>query len=87
MNNNLRTMRRVRRTHAKFAALNVNANNEEGDWSSTAPATLGEEEVDDVVDDRPWRARTAGIEVGEETAADCIHWMGEKVLEHAGFQG
>lgn len=32
MNNNIRTMRRVRQIHSKFAALNINtSNNEDGD--------------------------------------------------------
>ncbi|KAF9017827.1 hypothetical protein BDZ89DRAFT_1165526 [Hymenopellis radicata] len=74
MNNNIRTMKRVRRTHTKFSALN-----EEGG-----------EEVDEVVpeldevDDRPW---TSEGEVGQEGADQCVTWMTRKVLEHTGFQG
>jgi transcriptional activator SPT7 len=87
MNNNIRITKRVRRTHAKFAALNLNPNGEEGDWALSAPPILGEEEIDDVIDDRPWQARAAGIELGEESATDCLQWMSRKVLEHVGFQG
>jgi transcriptional activator SPT7 len=86
MNTNIRTMKRVRWTHAKFAALNLNSNNEDSDWSSGPAVTIAEDEADDIIDERPWR-RASGIEIGEETATDCMHWMGEKVLEHAGFQG
>ncbi|KAK2464438.1 hypothetical protein APHAL10511_003586 [Amanita phalloides] len=28
-----------------------------------------------------------GIDMGEEIADGCVRWMGEKVLEHVGFQG
>ena len=28
-----------------------------------------------------------GIDMGEEIADGCIRWMGEKVLDHVGFQG
>lgn len=74
MNNNIRTMKRVRRTHAKYSALNEE----------------GAEEVDEVVpeldevDDRPW---TSDGEVGQEGADQCVTWMTRKVLEHTGFQG
>ena len=55
----------------------------------------GIEAVDDKVDEQPWsarikgkgRCRAGGIEIGERNAADCLQWMGVKVLEHAGFQG
>jgi len=87
MNNNIRTTKRVRRIHAKFAALNLNSNGDEADWASSAPPILGEEEIDDVVDDRPWQPCASGIELGEENAADCLQWMSQKVLEHVGFQG
>jgi transcriptional activator SPT7 len=82
MNNNIRTMRRVRRTHAKFAALNAN---DEGDVASLGVPT--EEEVNDVVDERPWDVRGSGVDMGAKHADDCLHWMGWKILEHAGFQG
>ncbi|KAG1844929.1 hypothetical protein DFJ58DRAFT_907203 [Suillus subalutaceus] len=81
MNTNIKTLKRVRRTHAKFAALNLNT--EEG-------------MVDEVIDERPWRARYAGLrqvkgpvelEVGEKNADECLKWMNRKVLEHEGFQG
>ncbi|KAG6907341.1 hypothetical protein DXG01_009298 [Tephrocybe rancida] len=110
MNTNIKTMKRLRHTHAKFAALNasnnVNAEDAEGGGDGapfstrgpTPPALMmGEEDgigvVDDKVDERPWRATLkgkrwgGGVEIGEEAAADCMGWMGGKVLEHAGFQG
>jgi transcriptional activator SPT7 len=116
MNNNIKTMKRVRHTHAKFAALNLNLGagaEEEGEGGgggmgigsgfgagqgvtvAMAQDEDGIEAVYDKIDERPWSARikgkgrhtTGGIEIGEEIAADCVHWMGGKVLEHAGFQG
>ncbi|KZT72342.1 hypothetical protein DAEQUDRAFT_755185 [Daedalea quercina L-15889] len=86
MNNNIRTLRRVRTTHAKFAALSQNQNAEEG-GGPVAPAEPVPDDVVDVLDERPWKPIGSGIEVGEEHANDCLHWMGSKVLEHAGFQG
>jgi transcriptional activator SPT7 len=94
MNTNIKTLKRVRRTHAKFAALNLNT--EEGGMGDEPP-DLGEEGmVDEVIDERPWRARYAGLrqvkgpvelEVGEKNADECLKWMNRKVLEHEGFQG
>ncbi|KAF8210067.1 hypothetical protein K438DRAFT_1959354 [Mycena galopus ATCC 62051] len=149
MNGNIRTMRRLRHTHARFAALGLGAGaptTDEFDQSGMPPpplppllglpppplqagllsmpelpdreedAVVGENEVDD----RPWgvelgigsagiRRRRKGkrrageglpplpgvdaeeelpdIEVGAESADQCMRWMGSKVLEHAGFQG
>ncbi|KAG6856011.1 hypothetical protein H0H87_008413 [Tephrocybe sp. NHM501043] len=76
MNNNIKTMKRLRHTHAKFAALNAtnNANAEEaeggGEGASfsarghTPPLAIGEEDgigvMDDKVDERPWRATIKG---------------------------
>lgn len=61
------------------------------------PPDVGEDGlVEDVIDERPWRARYAGLrhvkgpvdlEVGEKNAEECLKWMNRKVLEHAGFQG
>lgn len=45
------------------------------------------EEPETIVNDRPWRVQGSGVEIGPENADDCLHWMGGKVLEHAGFQG
>ncbi|KAL6305105.1 hypothetical protein BKA93DRAFT_230818 [Sparassis latifolia] len=84
MNNNIRTLKRVRTTHAKFSALKQST--EEGN-SLAVPPDLAVEDVEDVVDERPWRPVGSGIDIGEENADDCLHWMGSKVLEHAGFQG
>jgi len=91
INGNIKTLKRVRRTHAKFAALSLNT--EEGD----EPPDVGEDGiVDEVIDERPWRARYTGLrqakgqvelEVGEKNADQCLKWMNRKVLEHAGFQG
>ncbi|KAF8636847.1 hypothetical protein AX17_003221 [Amanita inopinata Kibby_2008] len=181
MNTNMKTMKRVRHTHARFAALTANtataglAGADEPMEVSAAPMSaqavmdgfintpsglaglsssgnvstgnvVGDEEsidvVDDKVDERPWLQRyidgaqiqddsssTAivssvrpanqsntvtskgyplladakwkekpakgkrrsklpiGIDMGEEIAENCARWMGEKVLEHVGFQG
>jgi len=36
----------------------------------------------------PWSRRSdEDYDVGPQDAGNCLHWMGEKVLEHAGFQG
>ncbi|KAI0785736.1 hypothetical protein C8Q75DRAFT_881942 [Abortiporus biennis] len=92
MNNNIRTMRRVRTTHAKFAVLNQ-ANDESGingGIGGPPPPELmppPEDDIDDVLDERPWRIGGSGIEIGEKNASDCLQWMGSKVLEHVGFQG
>lgn len=91
MNNNIRTLRRVRTTHAKFAALSQSTEEGGGGGGGGAPPVVPAEPVPDeeegVLDERPWRPIGSGIEVGEEHANDCLHWMGSKVLEHAGFQG
>ncbi|KAI0774954.1 hypothetical protein BD413DRAFT_611933 [Trametes elegans] len=85
MNNNIRTLRRVRTTHAKYSALIQSAE----DNGSFAPPPVPDiaEELDDVLDERPWKPQGAGLELGAENANDCLRWMGGKVLEHAGFQG
>lgn len=85
MNNNVRTLRRVRTTHAKFTALTQSL--EEG--GTGVPPSVNDipDEGDDVLDERPWKPVGHGIEMGEEHANDCLHWMGGKVLEHVGFQG
>ncbi|KAG2335968.1 hypothetical protein BDR05DRAFT_1063734 [Suillus weaverae] len=94
MNTNIKTLKRVRRTHAKFAALNLNS--EEGGMGDEPPDIGEEGMVDEVIDERPWRARYAGLrqvkgpvelEVGEKNADECLKWMNRKVLEHEGFQG
>lgn len=36
----------------------------------------------------PWSRRLEGdCDFGPQDAENCLHWVGEKVLEHAGFQG
>lgn len=86
MNNNIRTMRKLRTTHAKFSAIKETTNDD-----GTVPAPefppLPGEDVEEVLDERPWRSRTSGVAVGAENADECLHWAGSKVLEHAGFQG
>jgi hypothetical protein len=82
MNSNLDTMKRVRRTHAKFAALNRNGNNnneDEGE-SPTSVDISGEvygmgADADVVIDERPWKPPGAGIEIGEANADACVGWM------------
>ena len=95
MNSNIRTLKRVRRTHTKFAALNLNA--EDGGVVGTdEPPDMAEDDpVDEFVDERPWKAliglkasdMEGGVELGGEQAVHCLRWMNGKVLEHAGFQG
>ncbi|KAF8514635.1 hypothetical protein BU17DRAFT_94325 [Hysterangium stoloniferum] len=85
MNDNIATLNRIRRTHAKFVALNANAD-------STNPATipapdpLSEHEVQDelVIQEKGWKVQG---EVDQPAADACLSWMGGKVLQHAGFQG
>lgn len=90
MNNNIRTLRRIRTTHAKYSALSQS--NEDGTGGggvpTPQPAEIAvDEEVEEEIDERPWRPRGSGLDIGEEHADDCLHWMGTKVLEHVGFQG
>ncbi|OSC97569.1 Bromodomain-domain-containing protein, partial [Trametes coccinea BRFM310] len=85
MNNNIRTLRRVRTTHAKYSSLIQSA--EDSGGFAPPPVQDIPEELDDVLDERPWKPPGAGLDLGAENADDCLHWMGSKVLEHAGFQG
>ncbi|KAH0829043.1 hypothetical protein J3R83DRAFT_2498 [Lanmaoa asiatica] len=95
MNSNLKTLKRVRRTHAKFAALNLNAEDGGGAGTDEPPETAEDDPVNEFVDERPWGALVglkggdieSGIELGGERAVHCLRWMSGKVLEHAGFQG
>ncbi|KIM36888.1 hypothetical protein M413DRAFT_448819 [Hebeloma cylindrosporum] len=116
MNQNIKTMRRVRHTHAKFAALNVASAPPEDDdegglyggqstargpGTSTVPgfgSGFGDDEiVDDRIDEAPWTPgrgtgkrktkRVSGVEIGLESASDCLSWSTNKILEHEGFQG
>lgn len=73
MNNNIRTIKRLRRTNAKFGALSEEVQDE--------PDVV---EVDDPPEDVPWPTPP---EVDERSGEQCLRWMGTKVLEHAGFQG
>ncbi|KAG1836339.1 hypothetical protein C8R48DRAFT_782978 [Suillus tomentosus] len=94
MNTNIKTLKRVRRMHAKFTALNLNV--EEGGMGDELPDIGEEGRVDEVIDERPWRARYADLgqvkgsvelEVSEKNADECLKWMNRKVIEHKGFQG
>ena len=83
-------MRLICRTHTKFASPNQTSNNDDGE----NPIDLGDigetgDVVDDRIDGRPWKVPrgAGGIEIGEEASGECLNWMGEKVLDHAGFQG
>ncbi|GJE98207.1 hypothetical protein PsYK624_144300 [Phanerochaete sordida] len=86
MNDNIRTLRRVREVHARLTVLKDAADDPSGESGFLVPPPPVEE-LDDPVDDRPWSIPAAGIDVGEENADGCMHWMSSKVLEHAGFQG
>lgn len=95
MNSNIKTLKRVRRTHAKFAALNLNAEDGGGVDLDEPPETAEDDPVDEFVDERPWKTLVglkcgdieSGVELGGERAVHCLRWMNGKVLEHAGFQG
>ncbi|KAH7907534.1 hypothetical protein BJ138DRAFT_1213129 [Hygrophoropsis aurantiaca] len=54
INSNIKTLTRIRRTHAKFAALNMNL--EEG-FVVDEPPDLGEEDIEETIDERPWRSQ------------------------------
>ncbi|KAK0490427.1 hypothetical protein IW261DRAFT_1432039 [Armillaria novae-zelandiae] len=90
MNNNIRTMRRVRHTHAKFSALG-GTGTEDSDSSLGEPMVVPDEEAAVVdVDTRPWSLGKTGVrieDIGEKNGTDCLQWMSKKVLEHSGFQG
>jgi transcriptional activator SPT7 len=76
MNNNIRTMKRVRHTHAKFAALNLNGTNNDdpegggsgentgfGNTFSQGSGVQDDEGIgvlDDKVDERPWGVQVKG---------------------------
>ncbi|KAI0312192.1 hypothetical protein OF83DRAFT_1250680 [Amylostereum chailletii] len=94
MNTNIATLRRVRKTHTKFAMLNGNGGGDEDDEDGMAGPMRGlltgdENEVD--VDESPWMlpgsSATQGVDIGEGAADQCLHWVNGKILEHAGFQG
>lgn len=90
MNNNIRTVRRVRDTHARLTVLKETSAEDGSGAGGQPPEPLPPpslDDSDDAVDDRPWRVGASGLDIGEQTADDCMHWMGSKVLEHAGFQG
>ncbi|OCB85846.1 hypothetical protein A7U60_g7200 [Sanghuangporus baumii] len=97
INNNIRSLRRVRQIHDKFLILNLNSEDSSSNNGAAGPSgtveppdpgllTVDDPEKDIQVDDRPWRSRETGLDVGERDANDCLRWMGTKVLEHSGFQ-
>jgi transcriptional activator SPT7 len=60
--------------------------------SGIQPPALDEDIQDDKIDERHWTDLVRGnkkgkLRIDEERANGCIRWVGEKVLEHAGFQG
>ncbi|TCD67766.1 Transcriptional activator spt7 [Steccherinum ochraceum] len=85
MNNNIKTMRKVRTTHAKFSELDLT--NEDGNVQPSEFVAPPADDVEEAIDEKPWRTRGSGLEIGPENADDCLHWAGTKILEHAGFQG
>jgi transcriptional activator SPT7 len=73
MGANIRAAKRVRRAHARLAAL----------ADDDVPPAAAEDEPGlelDRVDDAPWRA-------GGGAPGDALRWAGGRVVEHAGFQG
>ncbi|KAI0343585.1 hypothetical protein BDW22DRAFT_1356046 [Trametopsis cervina] len=91
MNSNIRTFRRIQTAHAKLAMLKETTAADESQQSGDhrpmliLPPALND--IEDTVDDRPWRSPGSGLELGEENANDCLQWMSSKVLQHVGFQG
>lgn len=89
MNNNIRTLRRVRDVHARLTVLK-DSNNDDAPGGAQPPELLPPPPLDDLgdaIDDKPWSVPASGLDIGEENADSCLHWTGSKVLEHAGFQG
>ena len=86
MNSNIMTLRKIRTTHAKYTFLKESQDAADGSTTFDMPP-IPVEEPEEPLDERPWKPQGSGIEIGEQHADDCLHWMGTKVLEHAGFQG
>ncbi|KIJ15637.1 hypothetical protein PAXINDRAFT_169074 [Paxillus involutus ATCC 200175] len=94
MSSNVKTLKRVRRTHVKFAALNLNAEDGGGMGMDEPPETAEEDPVDEFVDERPWKVRVglrdgdveSGIELGGERAADCLRWTNGKGASAAALE-
>ncbi|THH03070.1 hypothetical protein EW145_g6557 [Phellinidium pouzarii] len=91
ISNNISALRRVRRTHSKFQTLNVSSDDGAGPSGIIEPpepiADEADVDIDATIDERPWRSRGTGLEVGQQDADECLDWMGMKILEHSGFQG
>ncbi|KAI0686712.1 hypothetical protein BC835DRAFT_1379004 [Cytidiella melzeri] len=91
MNNNIRTFRRIQNAYGKLAVLKETLAADEaqpgGGSRSTFVPPPAMNDLEDTVDDRPWRPPSSGIDLGEENSNDCLRWMSSKVLQHAGFQG
>ena len=91
MNNNIRTFRRIQDAYGKVAllkeALAADEAQQGGDGRMPFVPPPALNDIEDKVDDRPWRPPGAGLDLGEENADDCLRWMSSKVLQHAGFQG
>ena len=103
MNTNLTTMRHLRVTHSKFSNLKESkeVTNEESGLALPGPSAFGGPpeppdfsggpiltNLEPLSNVNPWSRRSEeGYDVSPQEAENCLHWMGEKVLEHSGFQG
>ena len=103
INKNITTMRHLRVTHTKFSSLKETKEtvNEEGALALPGPSVSGgpQEPLDfsggpiltnlePLSNINPWSRRSEeGCDIGPQEAESSLHWMGEKVLEHSGFQG
>jgi transcriptional activator SPT7 len=103
MNNNIRTMHRLRNIHARFSNIKDSnpANNEESGLALPGPPPSIPEPIDlsngpslaekmsRLEDTNPWTElrEVGGVDIGSGQAEKCLNWMGGKVLEHVGFQG
>jgi transcriptional activator SPT7 len=91
MNNNIRTFHRMQDAHSKLSILKESIAADEAQQGGDSRPTFVQppvlKDMDDHVDDRPWRATASGLDLGEENSNDCLRWMSSKVLQHAGFHG
>ncbi|KAF9783848.1 hypothetical protein BJ322DRAFT_1007972 [Thelephora terrestris] len=86
INKNITTVRHLRVTHSKFSSLKESkeAANDEGGLA--LPGTSAAFEP--LSNINPWSRRLdEDRDFSPREAENCLHWVGEKVLEHAGFQG
>ena len=91
MNNNIRTFRRIQNAYAKLAVLKETLAADDAQQGGSnqltfiPPPVLND--VEDTVDDRPWRPTGSGLDLGEANSNDCLRWASSKILQHVGFQG